>query len=91
MKQKLKIADAGNVAVPAYLVLQQKGYQVRCETEDSQETWFAENDTAELIAEDIVALLGLVALAEFRGHNWKASDGEIDDFVQKFGYDIEPS
>ena len=91
MKRKLRIADAGNVIVPAYLVLQQKGYQVRCETKDSQETWFAENDTAELIAEDIVALLGLVALAECRGHDWKASDGEIDGFVQKFGYDTGPT
>lgn len=83
---KLKITDAGNVTVPAYLTLQQKGYRVRCERTDSQEWWLAENDTTELAADDIVALLGLAAIAESRGQNWKATDGEIDDFLQRFGH-----
>ena len=53
---KLKIADAGNVTVPAFLALQQKGYTVRCERspDGTRETWVAENDTTELFADDLV-------------------------------------
>jgi hypothetical protein len=86
---KLKIADAGNVTVPAFLTLQQRGYVVRCErsADGTRETWIAESDTTELLADDPVALLGLAALAESRGTDWKASDSQIQEFLKKFGYD----
>jgi hypothetical protein len=89
MKSKLKIADAGNVTVPAFLALEQRGYSVRCERSDdgSHETWIAESAYAELLAENLLALLGLAALAEARGSDWKASDAQIEDFLQKYGYD----
>lgn len=66
MKPKLKLADAGNVTVPAWLALQQKGYSVRCQmmAESSAETWVAENDKVELVADGPVTLLGLAALYE---------------------------
>jgi hypothetical protein len=73
-----------NVTVPAYLALRERGYRVRRESGESEETWIAENKGIKLIANDIVALLGLAAVAESRGADWKASDGEIDDFLQRF-------
>ena len=89
MKPNLKIADAGNVAVPAYLALLKKGYVVRCDrgVGDPGETWIAESDTTELLAGDTLALLGLAALAESRGPDWKASDEQIQDFLKTFGYE----
>lgn len=85
---KLRIANAGNVTVPAFLELQKRGYDVRCEKSDdgSRETWLAESDAAQLLADDPVALLGLAALAESRGANWRAADSQIDDFLKRFVY-----
>lgn len=89
MKPKLKIANAGNVTVPAALALEQRGYVVRCDRSDdgSRETWVAESSMAELFAEDPVALLGLAALLESRGSDWKASDEQSRNFLKKFVYD----
>ena len=87
MKQKLRISGAGNVMVPAYLALQQMGYRVRCEKQNTEpETWIAESDTAIFSAPDVVMLLGLAKLGELRGEHWQASDTEIQDFLSKFGY-----
>lgn len=87
MKPKLMISDAGNVDVPAYLTLLQRGYAVRCKMSDdgTEELWIAENSTTELRADDPVALLGLAALVESRGTDWKASDEQIDEFLKRFG------
>lgn len=85
---KTKIADAGNTMVPAYLVLLAKGYSVRCDGRlfgPSEETWIAEDAHRILMAGDTVTLLGLAALAEARGEDWKASDEEIDRFLAEFG------
>ncbi len=89
---KLKIADAGNVTVPAFLTLQQKGYVVRSErsADGTRDTWVAESDTTELLAADPVVFLGLAALAESRSRDWKASDSQIQEFLKKFGYDDVP-
>ena len=89
MKFKIKIADAGNVTVPAFLALKQRGYLVRCDRcdEASEETWIAENADTELLADDLLALLGLAALVESRGSDWKASDAQIEEFLQKYGHD----
>ncbi|BCU79000.1 hypothetical protein [Luteolibacter sp. LG18] len=89
MVPKTTIANAGNALVPAYLVLVAKGYSVRCslEEEDGGEIWHAENDALKLSAEDPVALLGLVTMAEARGADWQASDEQIDSFLRTFGLD----
>ncbi len=86
MKRKLKIAGAGNVVVPAFLTLQQRGYTARREQRaDGAQTWVAQNGTVELISDDPVTLLSLAAIAETRGENWKASDAEIQRFLDEYG------
>lgn len=82
----MKIASAGNTVVPAYLVIRSKGYSIRREPGTKvRETWYAEKGDIQLMAEDPLALLGLVALAEERGEDWKALDSEIDAFTTEFG------
>jgi hypothetical protein len=84
---KTMIADAGNVLVPAYLALIQKGYSVSCEKLGSEEEdlWIAENSSNRFVAEDPLLLLGLITLYEIRGEKWQASDNEIEAFLKKFG------
>jgi hypothetical protein len=86
MNSKETIADAGNVRVPAYLTLLAKGYGVRCEKQNgiAADTWYAENETVRLVAEDPLVLLGLAAMFEARGSDWKASDRQIEDFLDRF-------
>lgn len=84
MSLKVQIATAGNVIVPAYLTLKQKGFKVwwiRSNSKPDEETWYAEDASRKFMAEDPVALLGLILLHEVRGDNWQASDEEIDDFL----------
>jgi hypothetical protein len=81
------INNCANTVIPAYLVLQSKGYQVWSErgtvaTED--ETWFAKGALATFRAGDPVTLLGLVALREARGAEWRASDEQVDSFIKLF-------
>ena len=87
MNSKIKIAGAGNVLVPAFLTLQQRGYTVRCQrAADGTQTWFAESATVELIADDPVTLLGLEGIAETRGAGWPASGKEIQDFLNEYDH-----
>jgi hypothetical protein len=86
MATKPTLASAGNVLVPAYLALKQKGYSVRCEVSGDEETWYAESPSCLFVAEDPLTLLGIVALYETRGEDWRASDAEIDAFFARYGY-----
>jgi hypothetical protein len=86
MKPKLKIAGAGNVVVPAFLTLTQRGYTVRREQRaDGAQTWIAESGAVELVADDPLTLLSLAAIAETRGEQWRASDAEIHRFLDEYG------
>jgi hypothetical protein len=86
MREKVIIATAGNVLVPAYLALCAKGYQVSrvVDEREQTETWRAVQPGREFIAEDTLSLLGLVALYEARGAGWRAEDSEIDAFLAQF-------
>jgi hypothetical protein len=86
MREKVVIATAGNVLVPAYLALGTKGYRVTRVVDKRQpaETWRAVKAGEEFIAEDPLSLLGLVALYEARGAGWQAEDAEIDAFLKQF-------
>ena len=69
------IAQAGNTVVPAILALEAKGLSVA--TRDG--VFVATSpDGATHVADDPVAVLGLVALVEIRGNHWRATDEEID-------------
>jgi hypothetical protein len=52
---------------------------------DAGAYWIAEGADYRFVAEDLVTLLGLVALHETRGPEWQASDEEIDQFLAEFG------
>ena len=86
MSDKIRLVDAANVLIPAYLTLIQQGYAVRRKADDqtSSETWIAEKDGVELVADDTLALLGLAALSDARAEQWNASDDEIEAFLKKF-------
>ena len=84
----MNLNAAGNVVVPAYLALLAKGFDVRCErSPDGSENWIAEGTKGRFAADDVIALLGVVGVAETRGVDWRASDSEIDAFLKKFGYE----
>jgi hypothetical protein len=79
------LTTAGNVLIPAYLALVEKGYSVRREGTGDQERWHAEKADRHFLAEDPLYLLGLVALYETRGEDWRATDEQIDGFLDRHG------
>jgi hypothetical protein len=92
MNAKLQIEGAGSVVFPAYLALLKRGYAVRCEKPldgEDGEIWIAESNTTRLTADDVVVLLGLAALVEARGENWRASDAEVQAFLVSSGFEAE--
>ena len=85
MSDKVKISAAGNVEIPAYLALKMKGFSVRWEREDGNiETWYAEKENLCFSGEGPIELLGVVAVYETRGNKWKATDEEIDGFLERY-------
>lgn len=66
--------------MPAILALEAKGMTV----EVSENLVVARSDLGTFTADDPVAVLGLVALVETRGADWRASDAEIDGALARF-------
>lgn len=73
------IVQAGNTVVPAILALEACGYVVTRE----RASFVVKAGDARFVADDPVALLGLVRLAEIR-RPWRASDSELDDVMSRF-------
>jgi hypothetical protein len=86
MTEEFTLRAAGNVVVPAILALREKGYQVSraIVSPEEREFWYAEKPDQHFTAEDPIMLLGLVALYEMRGTEWRAPDEEIDRFFLEF-------
>ncbi len=85
MSEEIKITAAANVEIPAYLALKEKGFEVYWKrTDNDKEYWYAEKDELHFMAEGPIELLGVIGVYELRGHNWKASDSEIDEFMEKY-------
>ncbi len=83
----MKVSEAGNVIIPAYLTLQDKGYAVErisTKSDGSVTIWRATQDGNEFNASDPLALLGVVALAEYRGENWRAEPEEAKPFIREY-------
>jgi hypothetical protein len=78
----MQITGAGNTEVPAYLVLISKGYDVS--TTGGHDLWLAQKGENSFSASGLIELLGLVAMAESRGANWRATDQEIESFLRKY-------
>lgn len=73
------IAQAGNTVVPAILALEHLGFTVS----EHDGLWTASVEGSRFVAEDPVALLGLIKLAETR-RPWSATDAEIDDVFGRY-------
>jgi hypothetical protein len=85
---KLEVSAAGNTLVPAILALKAKGYRVswtRRSNED--ESWRAEGPLGGFGGESPEEVLGLIAMCEMRGEDWKAPDEEIDAFAKRYDAD----
>ena len=76
----MHLASAANVDTPAYLTLLSKGYALKLQGS----LWIAEKGEDSFIGDNPIELLGLISLAEVRGENWRASDEEIQQFMDKF-------
>ena len=77
-----ELSQAGNTVVPAILALRQLGFNLTWEGP----TIVARLGDARFQADDPVAVLGLVKLAETR-HPWSATDAEIEDIMREFDLD----
>ena len=87
MNDKIKISAAGNVEIPAYLTLIDKGYKVKWEKNPDNpenEIWYAEKNGNEFNAEGPIELLGVVSMFEARGADWKATDKQVEEFLEKY-------
>jgi hypothetical protein len=79
------LCTAGNVEVPAYLVLIQKGYTISSRDQSkANDGWYAEKEGRRFQADSLIAMLGLVTMYEVRGNDWTATDEEITSFLQKY-------
>jgi len=78
------VHPAGNVEVPAYLVLRGKGYKISAAEQAGGPVWRAENSERRCAADSLVELLGLISMLEARGTDWGATDIEIDAFLHAF-------
>jgi hypothetical protein len=81
----MKLAAAGNVEVPAILLLEQRGYAVTVSRSDGVESWMAARDDTELVGGSPLKLLALATLAEARGLAWRATDEQIEATLTRFG------
>ena len=87
MSDTIKLATAGNVVVPAFLTLQQRGYSVRRDATSSpgdEPLWHAEREGIHLVAEEPLSLLALAAIIESRGAEWRAADEQIESFLREY-------
>jgi len=79
------IVQAGNTVVPAFLALEELGFKVTIEGGSI----VAASENGRFVADDPVAVLGLIKLVETRGWDWSASDEQIDAAVGRFGWGAE--
>jgi len=80
----MKLSAAGNVQVPAFLVLVSKGYKIERTVEGDSEWWTATKEQNTFGAASPTELLGVVIVGEVRGEAWLATDDEIDAFLGRF-------
>jgi hypothetical protein len=81
---QVTIAASGNVLVPAVLALEAQGFTVTCAHADSGGLWTATREDTSATGSNPLEVLGLVALLRSRGKQWRASDPEIADVMERF-------
>lgn len=72
------ITAAGNTLPGTLAVLTSLGYAVSVSGDDA---FRAERADCVLVADDLLALLGLATLFERRGEKWLPSDDEVTEFL----------
>ena len=78
-----RIVAAGNTVVPALLALEALGLRVEVTAGENSVCRATRGDES-YVADDPVAVLGLVRLVEVRGWDWPATDAEIDATFLRF-------
>jgi hypothetical protein len=79
-----RIAGAGNVEVPAFLVLRDAGFEISTELVAGSVQWTAKRSDLTLVGDSPLQLLGLFGIRKERGEAWKALDTEIEAFLNQF-------
>lgn len=74
-----RIAQAGNTVIPALLV-ESIGFSVVL----AGDHFIARRGTKEYVADDPVALLGLIHLLQVRSWDWAATDAQIDETMRRY-------
>ena len=77
------MASAGNTEPPAFFLLKELGFELS----KYQDFYIAQNPEVEFVANSPLELLGLVVLYNAKGENWRASDEQIDQFIE---FDTNP-
>jgi hypothetical protein len=88
MKRMIQISAAGNTMAPCWVALEELGYAISTVRVQDTEMWIAEKEGESLQGNDPCMLLGLAKLVELRGEDWQASDGQVEEFLQRF-YTVE--
>jgi hypothetical protein len=78
-----KISAAANTVVPAILLLEKLGFTLTVEKSDEREQVRATRGEEVYLADDPVAVLGLVKLVEGRGWDWQPLDAEIQSTLKR--------
>ena len=81
MKQ---ISIAGNTVVPGLLALESLGFRISVERTGDREHFRAKRGEESYLADDPIAVLGLVKLIEVRGWGWQAADADLDRVLRQY-------
>jgi hypothetical protein len=82
---EMDIVQAGNTVVPGFLALETLGFEVSLE----DGLVVATSESGRFVADDPVAVLGLIKLVETRSWDWRASDEQIYATLARFGWIAE--
>jgi hypothetical protein len=78
------VVAAANTGVPALLVLEALGFRVEITADGDGAACRAARGDERYVADDPVAVLGLIKLVELRGWDWAASDSELDAATRRY-------
>jgi hypothetical protein len=83
----MRLSSAGDVLVPAILLLEEREYVVSIIRTERFEQWTAKRGDIELVGDSPIELLGLASLADARGAAWPATDEEVHTTLTRFRID----
>jgi hypothetical protein len=80
----MEISAAGNTVVPAILALEDLGFAISVERVAGQQVIRAVRGDETYVADDPVAVLGLVKLVEARSSQWRAADSDVERVMTQY-------